>query len=39
MAWYKDWFDRDEYELVYHERDEEEAEELIDLPTRRRPKS
>jgi len=31
MAWYKDWFDRDEYELVYHERDEEEAEELIDL--------
>ena len=31
MAWYKDWFDQDEYELVYHERDEEEAEELIDL--------
>ncbi|MFQ5570926.1 MAG: SAM-dependent methyltransferase [Rhodothermales bacterium] len=31
MAWYKDWFDRDEYELVYHERDEQEAEQIIDL--------
>ena len=31
MAWYEEWFDRDEYELVYHERDEEEAQELVDL--------
>lgn len=26
MPWYTDWFDREEYELVYRERDEEEAE-------------
>lgn len=31
MAWYKEWFDRDEYELVYPHRDEEEAEHVIDL--------
>lgn len=31
MAWYEQWFDRDEYELVYRERDESEAERVIDL--------
>jgi len=31
MPWYKEWFDRDEYELVYQNRDEEEAEDLIAL--------
>lgn len=29
--WYEEWFDRDEYELVYQERDEAEAEQLVDL--------
>lgn len=29
--WYEEWFDRDEYELVYQERDAEEAEQCIDL--------
>ena len=28
--WYKKWFDRDEYELVYQDRDDLEAEQLID---------
>jgi SAM-dependent methyltransferase len=31
MAWYEDWFDSAAYELVYEERDEEEAEKLADL--------
>ena len=31
MSWYKEWFDRDEYELVYHRRDDTEAEKVIDL--------
>ncbi len=31
MPWYAHWFDRDEYELVYQNRDEEEAERLVDL--------
>lgn len=31
MAWYQEWFDRDEYELVYHRRDEREAEQVVDL--------
>ena len=31
MPWYEDWFDRDEYELVYEQRDEGEAEQCIDL--------
>lgn len=30
-AWYEDWFDRDEYELVYNQRDLAEAAEAIDL--------
>jgi len=29
--WYKDWFDRDEYEVVYGHRDEADAAKLIDL--------
>lgn len=29
--WYEEWFDRDEYELVYDQRDEREAERVIDL--------
>lgn len=29
--WYEEWFDRDEYELVYPHRDEREAEDCIDL--------
>ena len=31
MAWYEQWFDTDEYELVYQDRDETEAETLVDL--------
>lgn len=31
MPWYEEWFDRDEYELVYAQRDEEEAEQVVDL--------
>lgn len=31
MAWYEDWFGSDAYELVYSNRDEDEAENLIDL--------
>ncbi len=31
MPWYEDWFDRDEYELVYEQRDEDEAEHVADL--------
>jgi SAM-dependent methyltransferase len=31
MPWYEDWFDADAYELVYEERDLEEAERLADL--------
>lgn len=31
MPWYEDWFDADAYELVYEERDEEEAERMVDL--------
>ena len=30
-AWYKEWFDREEYELVYQERDEDEAVRLVRL--------
>ena len=29
--WYEAWFDRDEYEIVYRHRDEEEAARLISL--------
>lgn len=32
--WYEDWFGRDEYELVYRERDEREAEALAGLVER-----
>ena len=31
MPWYEDWFDRDEYELVYQERDDQEARRCVDL--------
>ncbi len=31
MSWYEQWFDTDEYELVYRNRDESEASQLIDL--------
>ncbi|NNE70957.1 MAG: class I SAM-dependent methyltransferase [Rhodothermales bacterium] len=31
MAWYEQWFDTDEYDLVYQNRDEGEAALLIDL--------
>lgn len=31
MPWYEEWFDRDEYELVYQQRDENEAEQVVDL--------
>ncbi len=31
MPWYEEWFDRDEYDLVYENRDEQEAERLMDL--------
>ena len=34
MPWYEDWFDRDEYELVYQCRDEDEAERAVDLVKR-----
>lgn len=34
MPWYEEWFNRDEYDLVYQNRDEEEAEALIDLVER-----
>lgn len=34
MPWYEDWFDADAYELVYDDRDEEEAERLADLIAR-----
>lgn len=37
MAWYEQWFDRDEYELVYRERDDSEAERLVDLILDRAP--
>ncbi|MBT8401010.1 MAG: class I SAM-dependent methyltransferase [Rhodothermia bacterium] len=29
--WYEEWFDRDEYEIVYQHRDEDEARRVIDL--------
>ena len=31
VPWYEDWFDRDEYELVYAQRDEREAEQVVNL--------
>ena len=31
MTWYEQWFDRDEYELVYRDRDEADALALLDL--------
>jgi SAM-dependent methyltransferase len=31
MAWFKDWFDREEYDLVYHRRDVREARMMVDL--------
>ncbi len=31
MAWYEQWFSRDEYEIVYSDRNEEEAVSLVDL--------
>lgn len=31
MPWYEEWFDRDEYELVYRKHDEAEAEQVVDL--------
>ncbi|HET6566902.1 MAG TPA: methyltransferase domain-containing protein [Rhodothermales bacterium] len=31
MAWYEDWFGRDEYELVYGHRNDEEAGRAVDL--------
>lgn len=31
MSWYEQWFDTDEYELVYQNRDEGEARQLINL--------
>lgn len=31
MAWYEDWFGSDAYALVYDHRDEEEAQQMIDL--------
>ena len=31
MAWYEDWFDKDEYELLYQNRDASEAVQLADL--------
>lgn len=31
MPWYEEWFDRDEYELVYQQRDDAEAEQVVDL--------
>jgi len=29
--WYTDWFEREEYEIVYRQRDDREAETVIDL--------
>lgn len=29
--WYEEWFDHPEYELVYQDRDEDEAERMVDL--------
>lgn len=29
--WYEEWFDRDEYEIVYQHRDDDEARQVIDL--------
>ncbi len=29
--WYEEWFDRDEYEIVYKHRDDDEARQVIDL--------
>lgn len=34
MPWYEDWFDRAEYERVYQRRDEDEAEQAVDLVER-----
>ena len=34
MAWYEDWFDKDEYELLYQNRDASEALQLADLVER-----
>ena len=34
MAWYEQWFNRDEYEIVYQNRDEAEATKLADLVER-----
>jgi SAM-dependent methyltransferase len=34
MAWYEDWFDKDEYELLYQSRDAVEAVQLADLVER-----
>lgn len=31
MTWYEQWFDRDEYDLVYQNRDDSEAVRLVDL--------
>ncbi len=31
VPWYEEWFDRDEYELVYQQRDLREAEQVADL--------
>jgi SAM-dependent methyltransferase len=31
VPWYEEWFDRDEYELVYQQRDETEAAQVVDL--------
>lgn len=34
MAWYEDWFNSDAYDLVYRNRDENEAEELVELASK-----
>lgn len=31
MSWYEQWFDTDEYDLVYQDRDQDEASTLVDL--------
>lgn len=31
VPWYEEWFDRDEYEIVYQQRDLTEAEQVVDL--------
>jgi SAM-dependent methyltransferase len=31
VPWYEEWFDRDEYELVYQQRDESEAQQVVDV--------